>query len=262
MKGLIIKDIMCLKKQLKTFIYVIVSVMIISVMYVFSARFGNLALAGSVMLDSNDLTFTDVKNLGSLALVLFMLLPIVSVGDMVNVFDADGKSGFYKVAGALPVSAAKRLLARYITIYALFGLGVLIDILIAIILSFLTDLISFREFLGIILSTASVMSIYSALAIFFCLLLGYGKEQYAQVFSLITMMVVFVLVKFKSLKKIMTEIENAGSGSPGNVDNSFNWGILDFIKEKAWILVLTAVGISVLSYIVSLAVIRRKRGLI
>ena len=50
MKGLIIKDIMCLKKQLTVFIYVIIGVVVISVMYVLSAKFGNLALAGNEML--------------------------------------------------------------------------------------------------------------------------------------------------------------------------------------------------------------------
>ena len=49
MKGLIIKDIMCLRKQLITFIYVLIAVSVISVMYVLSARYGNLALAGRQM---------------------------------------------------------------------------------------------------------------------------------------------------------------------------------------------------------------------
>lgn len=107
MKGLIIKDIMCLKKQLTTFVYVMVGVIVLSVMYVLSARYGNIALAGQEMLKGNDLTAIDVQNLGTEVLVLFMLLPIALVGNMANVFAADGKAGFYKISGALPVSLKK-----------------------------------------------------------------------------------------------------------------------------------------------------------
>ena len=262
MKGLIIKDIMCLKKQLKIFTYVIGCVLIVSVMYVLSARFGNLALAGKGMLISNDLTLTDIRNLGTLFLVLFMILPIACVGDMINVFDADGKAGFYRLAGSLPVSLKKRLLSKYITVYILFGVGASIDILIAFLLSCLTDLISFGEFLGIIMSSASIMSIYSALVIFFCLLLGYGKEQYAQIFSLITMAAVFILVKFDAVKEHLKTLVNSSSIPEENMSNTFNWRMLDFIKEKFWILVFIAVVTSLLSYFTSLIIVKRKRGII
>ena len=117
MKGLIIKDIMCLKKQLTTFAYIIAGVVVISILYVLSSRFGNLAKAGVALLDeNNNMSQVDVKNLGSMVLVMFMLIPIVSVGDMLNVFIADGKAGFFKVSASLPVSMKKRMLSRFLTI--------------------------------------------------------------------------------------------------------------------------------------------------
>ena len=56
MKGLIIKDIFCLRKQLKTFTFVLIGVFVLALMYVLSARFGNIAKAGADMLMDNDLT--------------------------------------------------------------------------------------------------------------------------------------------------------------------------------------------------------------
>ncbi len=262
MKGLIIKDIMCLKKQLTVFVYVLAGVLLVSVMYVLSARFGNIARAGKEMLASNDMTAVDVTNLGTMALVFFMLLPIACIGDMANVFISDGKAGFHKVAGALPVPLKKRLLARYFTIYALFGIGVLVDILIAFLLSALTDLINFGDFLGIIISSASVMSIYSSLVIFFCLLIGYGKEQYAQIFALITMGLMAFLANLKTIKTIFADIIAASSGPGDNAATAIMWNTLYFIKDKAWVLLLIAVAISVLSYAASFAVAERKRGVI
>lgn len=255
MKGLIIKDIMCLKKQLTVFSYVIIGVFIVSIMYVLSARYGNLALAGKEMLASNDMTDIDVKNLGTMVLVLFMLLPIATVGDMANVFEADGKAGFYKVSGAFPVSVKKRVLSRYLSIYALFGIGVITDVFIAFILSLLTDLISFSDFFGIIISSASVMGIYSSLVIFFCIVFGYGKEQYSQIFSILTITAVTIAVNFQKIKTMFTEIEDSN-------DSIMVWEMLDFIKEKAWVLFLVAVAVSILSYAASLLIAERKRGVI
>ena len=194
MKGLIIKDIMCLKKQLTTFAYIIAGVVVISILYVLSSRFGNLAKAGVALLDeNNNMSQVDVKNLGSMVLVMFMLIPIVSVGDMLNVFIADGKAGFFKVSASLPISMSKRMFSRFLTIYALCGIGAVVDIILALVLSALTDIMGFGSFLGIIISCASILSIYSALVIFYCVILGYGKEQYAQVFSLLSIILAFVI---------------------------------------------------------------------
>ena len=257
MKGLILKDIMCLKKQLTIFVYVLTSVLIVSVMYVLSVRYGNLAVAGKEMMKDNSLSSVDVKNLGTLALVLFMLLPIATISDMANILIEDGKAGFAKVAGSLPVSLKKRLLSKYLTIYALLGIGALIDILMALLLSYLTDIIDFSDFFGIIISVLSVMSIYSALVILFCLIFGYGKEQYAQIISIAAMLLGLILIKWNVLKKILLNISK-----PDSKHSPLYWETLDFIKNKYWILFFTAALISVLSYGLSLIVAERKRGVI
>ena len=262
MKGLIIKDIMCLKKQLTVFVYVIIGVIVVSIMYVLSAKFGNIAMAAREMLATNDMTEIDVKNLATGALVLFMMLPIATVGDMANVFAVDGKAGFAKMAGAFPISLRKRLLSKFISVYALLGLGVAVDLLLAFLLSLLTDTIKFPEFLGIIISVASVMSIYSALVIFYIVLMGYGKEEYAQIFSLGTMGLGFCLLRLDLIKSILADIAAGGSGEEKSASELMLWQGLDFVKEKSWILLVTAVLVCVLSYGLSLAVAQRKRGVI
>ncbi len=255
MKGLIIKDVMCLKKQLMMFVYVLIGVLVISVMFVLSAKLGNLAAVGQDMVRSDsELSVTDVQNMAVEALVLFMLLPLAVVCDISHVFTADGKAGFYKISGAFPIPLYKRLLARYLTIFVFFGMGTLIDIVIAFVLSRLTDLITFREFLGIILSAASVMSIYSALMVFFCFVFGYGKESYAQIASLFSMAAAVILMNLRTIREIMTGVVDREQFS--------GWEILDFIKYKAWILILIAAFVSLLSYGASYLITERKRGVI
>ncbi|MCR5337094.1 MAG: ABC-2 transporter permease [Lachnospiraceae bacterium] len=259
MKGLILKDVMCLKRQLKLFVFVLFGVVVTSIMFVLSARFGNLALAGREMLRTEQASDIDVKNLATVALVLFMLLPIATVGDVANVFQSDEKAGFSRLAGSLPFPVSKRLLARFLTIYALFGIGTLIDLVLALVLSNLTDLIRFRDFCGIILSAASVMSIYSALVIFFCILLGHGSQSYVQVFSLLSMGLVLILSNLKYFGSLIQAITTDQSGA---LNMTLFWQPLDFIKEKFWILILIAAAVSIASYAVSLKVALRKRGVI
>ncbi len=259
MKGLIIKDIMCLKKQLTTFAYIIVGVVVISILYVLSTRFGNLAKAGAALLDeNNNMSQVDVKNLGSMVLVMFMLIPIVSVGDMLNVFIADGKAGFFKVSASLPVSMSKRMFSRFLTIYALCGIGALVDIILALVLSALTDIMGFGSFLGIIISCASILSIYSALVIFYCVILGYGKEQYAQVFSLLSIILAFVIIKFQSVKSVFIQIIIEEQG----FDSDTFWKPLDYFRDRGYIFLIIALMVSILSYVLSLYIAERKRGVI
>ncbi|MBR6380048.1 MAG: ABC-2 transporter permease [Lachnospiraceae bacterium] len=259
MKGLILKDLMCLKKQLTTFVYVMAGTVVISILYVLSTRYGNLARVGEQLLDQNNgMSRVDVKNLGSEAMVLFMFLPIVCVGDLMNVFVADGKAGFYKVSSSLPVPLYKRVLARFLTIYTLFGLGVLVDALLAVLLCSMTDIMSLGQFLGVIFSGASILSIYSALMILYCVLLGYGREQYAQVLALLTMAAAFVIIKFDSVRFFVVHVLGDGVG----FDSSVFWKPLDFIREKGYVLLGIAALVSVCSYLLSVRIAERKRGVI
>ena len=262
MKGLILKDIMCLRKQLTIFCYVIIGVLIVSVMFVLSTRFGNLASGAREMLAENSMTEFEINNLATLALVLFMFLPLAVVGDVLNVFEEDSKAGFAKVGGALPVSLPGRMLSRYFSVFALLSIGAAFDLLIAVILSFLTDIVSLPEFIGMIVSAASVIGIYSSLVILYRIMNpGAGKGQNAQILSLLTMAVGFILIRFQKVKEIVTIIANE---QVENNDMSAErmWDLLTVVKDRAWIIFLIALAVTGISFALSLSIAERKRGVI
>lgn len=252
MKGLVIKDLMCLRKQRITFIYVVVATVVFAVMFVLSSRFGNLYQANQQMIAENQLSGIDVNNLSTMALILFMCLPIALVGDVATVFTYDGKAGFADVSGTLPLPIYKRVMAKYITVLMMFGIGVGVDLLISFVLSLLTDIISFADFLGIILSAASVMSIYGSLTILFCFALGYGKESYAQLTSLLVMLAVFFVVNLKKIKVL-------GSSE---ADLSVITDFMEFLKHQFYLLLMIAVITMVISYFGTVTIAKRKRGMI
>lgn len=258
MKGLVIKDLMCMRKQLIIFAYVVVSVFIVSIMFVLSAGFGNIAYGNEAMMIENSLSDIDVKNISTTALILFMLLPLAVTGDFTNVFKEDNKAGFFRVSASLPLSIEKRVLAKYITLLLMFGMGVMVDTLISFVLSCLTDIISFAEFFGIIISSASVMSIHGALAIVFCLLLKNGSEEYSVLFSAICMITGGLLFNISKVRLILVNI--ASGGKNGDID--FVDDFMTFIKYKAYILLIIAVAVMIVSYFISVAIAKRKRGVV
>jgi hypothetical protein len=262
MKGLIIKDIMCLRKQLTVFGFVVAGVLAVGIMYVLSARFGNIATANAKVIAENQMDVFENNNIATLALALFMLVPLASVGDLLNIFVADRQAGFEKVAGILPLSVGKRLTARFITIFTLFGIGAVIDIIIAFILSVMTDIISFSDFVGIIISASSFMCIYSALVILFCILMGKGRETVAQILSLLSIVLIYVIIRFKKLKDIMTAIIVLDKTGESGMTADYFWNFISFIKQKSYILLITALIIMAVSYCISYVIAEKKRGVI
>lgn len=251
------KDLMCLRKQRVIFAYTIAAVLALSIMYVLSARFGNIAAANQTMMTDNQLSDIDIKNISTVALILFMLLPIAMVGDVTTIFRMDGKAGFSSVSSVLPLSIGKRVMAKYLTVFIMFGIGILVDLVISLILSVLTDIISFADFLGIILSAASLMSIYGALAIVFCFLFGYGKEDYAIVGSWAVILITAILANIKKVKLIFASTVATNSDSVDFISN-----FLDFIKQKYFVLFAIAVIVITASYFVSVEIAKRKRGVV
>jgi hypothetical protein len=258
MKGLIIKDIFCMKKQLIIFTYVLAGVLIVSIMYVLSAKFGNLAeVAKELQNEKNNLTPRDVKNISTEALILFMFLPAATICDMVFVFASDAKAGFVKVAATLPVPLWKRLLAKYMTIIALFGIGLCVDIVVAGILCAIGSVLTFGEYFGIIISVTSVMFIYSSFVILWCVILGSGNEQFAQILSIASLIVLFVICYFGAIKNFITSILSDNVG----VSSIFGTPI-EYIKNRGWVFFIAAAVVCAFTYAVSLKVADRKRGVI
>lgn len=257
MKGLIIKDLMCLRKQLIIFAYVVAGVLVVSIMFVLSARFGNIALGNQEMMVENGLSDIDINNMSTQILMLFMLLPVACVGDFAKIFEEDGKAEFVKVSSVMPLSIGQRVMAKFITIFAMFGMGAVTDLVIAFILSKLTNIISFMDFLGIIISAVSLMSIFGALVIVLCFVFGYGKEDYSRIIALFIMLVTALLVNITKIKALFRAIT---LGDDTEID--FLTDFVEYFKCKSYMLLLMAMITIIVSYFVSVFVAKRKRGVV
>lgn len=253
MRGLLIKDFFCLKKQLTTYAFIIAGVIAVSIMFVLSYRFGNIHAGFLEMVESGESTQTEVVSIASAALLLFMMLPIACTGDIGNLFLDDEKASFYKVASSLPISVRKRVACRFIAGILFIAIGFLVDLIMTLILSSLTDVISFQEFLGVMVSFASIMLMYISLLILFMYLLGNKKNTYASVFVLLIGLVVYVLINWNKIRVIVFRSDDSAI-------MDVYYGTVDFIEHRFYILFLFSLLVLSSSYMMAVKIANRKRG--
>ena len=251
MKGLIIKDLMCLRKMRATFVYVTVSSFVITVMALISARCGNIALAEQEYLTGgSDMPISPAYILWY-AVAVMVLLPLASIGDTLTlVFEADKNSGFAPVAGALPLSVKQRITARFITLFLTCGTGTFISLALSFILSLFTDIMTFGDFAGLVLSAASLILIFSALEMILIFLLKMKNTDYVRIISLLIMSAVFIV---SILGRIIDAIRAV---KPTELITD---GLL-FLENRWFILAAAAAVCLLVSYLVSAGIAERKRG--
>lgn len=253
MKGLLIKDFFCLKKQLINYGFIIVGVIVISIMFVLSYNFGNIHAGFTELIDSGQSTETGITMLAVNALLFFMLIPIACTGDITNLFTDDENASFYKVASALPVSISRRVACRFIAGYLFIAIGVAVDLILSLFLSSLTGVVSLGKFCGVIISFASIMMMYISLFILLVYVLGKGKTTYANVIPLLVGIVVYVGPNYNRLRAFLMD-------SDDNALMEVYHRTTEFIFNKSYILLIAAMIISGGAYFAAVRIAERKRG--
>lgn len=253
MKGLLIKDFFCLKKQLINYGFIIAGVIVISVMFVLSYNFGNIHAGFTEMVDSGQNTGESITIIASNAMLLFMLIPIACTGDITNLVIEDEKASFYKVASALPVSVGRRVACRFMAGYLFIVLGAAVDLILSVILSSLTDVISLEKYCGVIITFASVMMVYISLFILFTYILGKGKTIYANILPLLIGLLVCICVSFNKIKAFLTDTDD-------NALMDLYNRTTDFMFYRSYILLIVAIIISGSAYFAAVYIAKRKRG--
>ena len=251
MKGLIIKDLMCLRKMRATFVFVTVASFVITVMALISARCGNIALAEQEYLSGGtDMPMSPVHLLWY-AVAVLVILPLASIGDSLTLaFEADKNSGFAPVAGALPLSVKQRITARFITLFLTVGTGTVISLALSFILSLFTDIMTLGDFAGLVLSATSLILIFSALEMILIFLLKMKNTDYVRIISLLIMAAAFIA---SSLGRIINAVRSM------NPTGLITDGLL--FLENRWIILVAAAAVCLLvSYFVSTGIAERKRG--
>lgn len=176
-------------------------------------------------------------------MMFFMVLPAACICDPTAILREDNKAGFADFAAALPVPVNKRILAKYISSFWLFVINGIFTVILSYVLSKLTDMITFGDFLNMELFLTGIMVMLAALTIMINILMGKGKEIFASIISALIIAVVLVI-----------PLVNAAIND--------SQAILRFPREKGYLVLLLAVGLVVVSYYVSVFAAQKKRGVV
>lgn len=266
MKGLILKEFMCLRKQRIVAVLVFLAVCVLGVMYILSARFGNIYLMHQSELTNGTGSMEEINFRYVFVLVLFLIAPLAIMMDTMTGFKYDNKAKFGIVGSSLPVPIYKRVMAKYITLLIRFCIGTALVLVAAFTVSSLAkDLVTFSEVAGILLSVAAGMLMLSSAAIFACFLLGAGKEENAYIGTFFALVLVWALHNLQELKTffhIASNFEASMNGAQADDELTFFYDCMRYVREDYWKLLLAAGLFMIVSYAGSVLLVTRKRGMI
>ncbi len=246
MKGLILKDFICMKKKLFTFAYLLVAAIVIAVMFVLSVEHGNIGLMQQKMIADGETTAQELESIIPFGLVMFLILPFASICDPSASVIADRKMGFTNVSAALPINTRKRVLAKYIVMFSQFIVAGVIDLVIALFLSRISALIQFTKFTNMIMFLIGLLTILTSLTYVFLFWFGNGKETSSIILSTILLFIPMFAILISKMKQ----------GDEAFMD------FLQFPTEKGYVVGLVSAGFAILSYFVCAALAEKKRGLV
>lgn len=247
MKGLIIKDLYCLKKQIVMYAFIITGVVAVAIMFVFSEKYGNLKDAVYEMTQAG----IDIASVVKITVMFFMLLPLVCTGNIADTFADDKAAAFFKTAAALPVTAEKRVLSKFVTAVLFLALGLAVDIAMAAVISSVSDIIVFSKCAGVLVSLTACMLIFMSCVI----LLNYAgvPSMYSTFVPLGAAGIIILAAKIKDIINALSSDDVSG------IARTFR-AVINALESRPHIFMIAAVSVACLGWLVSVRFAKRKRG--
>ncbi|MBO4400125.1 MAG: ABC-2 transporter permease [Lachnospiraceae bacterium] len=258
MKGLMIKDLYCLRRKMTIWGITVLMTSIVCVMFIFSAKYGNLAKAFDGMRRTEEEATVSflVPFLIKEMLIIFLLLPLGASFDLIqSVFIDDKNASFYKVASTLPVTRYERVGARALLILSSLGIGMVIDLVLLSVCRAASDLLSFRGSIEIILTFAGAFLMCQAVALFFGYLDG-TAAMYGNLATGIALLLIAVIANRKMLQRVFSAPEELKDAYLFELFNS----MIRFIENKGHWVFLCALPVFAVCYFLACCAAGRKRG--
>lgn len=182
MKGLILKDIYCLRTRIMTYVLTLVAALVIGILISLSSEYGNMRLdvmmGDAVAVSEDDLAAYKVM-LGG-ATFLAILLPLGVGFDGIMTFHMDEKANFGDVLRTMPVKPVEIVLARFSTAYGFLLTGYISSILIALLISPVVEVFTLAEMIHA--GTVLTCALAAGLGVSCCALFMWKKKTCEYIF--------------------------------------------------------------------------------
>ncbi|MBD5544196.1 MAG: ABC-2 transporter permease [Lachnospiraceae bacterium] len=255
MVGLIQKDMYCLKGNLKTFLIVSISVIVLSVLFILSARYGNVAKGIEQMKIESNLGEEEFYAFFQGAVWCVLLLPMSFLGMIAECFKEDKKAGFSRQMLTLPLSDGKIVGSRYISCLLLAVISLADSLLAGFFVSLVSDVFPLQKMLGYILCFNGALLAYMSVQMFLIYTFGEKKSDLIQCVPLVILLLLAIYIFQTRLSNVTDAQVNAYM--IGMINQ-----IADFMIEKCGLILLAAMGCMALSFFGSWKIFQKRREVI
>lgn len=254
MLGLICKDLYCLKKSLRQFLFVTFGVILLAVLFLLSARQGNVAKGIAVMQAEGEMTEGEFYALFQIAVWLILLIPEAFVCMIVECFKADQKAGFYKCVMSLPLQEYEIVGSRYACCMLIAAVGMAGSFVAAILVSMTSGVYAFEKLFGAVAVFTAVLLIYMSFVMFMLYLLGVEKADLIQCAPFVVLLLsAFIAVQRKLQGMSEPELDSF-------LEELTNRGPIRFLENYWGAMLLLAVLCLAVSFWGSCKILKMRRG--
>lgn len=194
MRGLIQKDMYCLRKNLRMFFCVTLGIIFLSVLFCLSSRYGNIAKGIEEMKAQSPMGEEVFYSFFQAAVWVTLFIPIAFVSMIVECFKEDRKAGFWKCMFSLPLSDRQIVGSRYLSCMLFALVGVCGSLLAGIAVSLTSQVFAFEKLCSYVLTFCAVLLIYMSIVMFLLYLLGVEKADLIQCIPFLAVFLIAMVV--------------------------------------------------------------------
>ena len=232
MLGLICKDLYCLKKSLWQFLFVTLGVILLAVLFLLSAEYGNVAKGIKSMQAEGQMSEGEFYSLFQIAVWAILFIPVAFVSMVVECFKEDRKAGFYKCTLSMPLKEEEIVGSRYAACLLFAVVGTAGSILAAFLVSLVSGVYAFEKLLGAVTVFLAAMLIYMSFVMFMLYLLGVERADLIQCAPFVILFLsAFIAMQVRLHGMSETELERflediMTKGLIGFLENHWGWMLL------------------------------------
>ena len=252
MKGLILKDIYCLRTRIMTYVLTLVAALVIGILISLSSEYGNMRLdvmmGDAATVSEDDLAAHKVM-LGG-ATFLAILLPLGVGFDGIMTFHMDEKANFGDVLRTMPVKPVEIVLARFSTAYGFLLTGYISSVLIALLISPVVEVFTLGEMIHA--GTVMTCALAVGLGVVCCALFMWKKKTCEYIF------IGVFLGAYAIFAIAIVTLSNRYGDQVDAIMNTFIDKVKIFFENSLVWLIPVALLMTVVCFFVSVLIVKRK----
>ena len=252
MKGLILKDIYCLRTRIMAYVLTLVAALAIGILISLSSEYGNMRLdvvmGDAATVSEDDLAAHKVM-LGG-ATFLAILLPLGVGFDGIMTFHMDEKANFNDVLRTMPVKPVEIVLARFSTAYGFLLTGYISSVLIALLISPVVEVFTLGEMIHA--GTVMTCALAVGLGVVCCALFMWKKKTCEYIF------IGVFLGAYAIFAIAIVTLSNRYGDQVDAIMNTFMDKVKILFENSLVWLIPVALLMTVVCFFVSVLIVKRK----